>query len=174
MRLQISTVDAKVSKIISKHFRITHRKGSFNRDFSQIKSWIGGVVASPWISGVRLFEVACKRNPELKNRLRDRVSKRPGATKSTKTPQEKFIYNITVIQRTGGVTPGAWPLMQSKFAIDSRFVCVKGKPQIEFRIAIGRSEPEVCGLRDYNAAQATKAVAKTRTRSKSKSKSKAA
>jgi len=158
-------VEALLSLLPAK--QVKSLKGTFTKDFSRITGWAGqknaeidGVVATRWVSGERLFEIACKIDPELKGRLRKRQSTRPGVSKDNRirNPLEKFINNVGVIQRTGGVTPYALPLMRSLFAIDHRYVDRKGEPQIEFRLVIGRSEPQKSGLRAYNAEQGEEAA----------------
>jgi len=133
------------------------------KDASRILSWSGvkksdinGVAATPWIRGDKLFDIACKLDPELAKSLKSRQSNRPGVDDGNrvKEPVEKFINNAETIQRTGGITPYAMPLMICEYAIDSRYVAVKGEPVIEFRLVIGRSKPQVSGLRAFKAEKA--------------------
>lgn len=148
-------VEALMSRI--KPSSINKMTATFNKEFSSVTGWSGeknkeikGNVAGSWTSGIRLFEIACKNDSQLKLRLANRKSGRKGDNTGQMAPVEKFIANIYTIQRVGGVTPGAMPLMSCQYCIDSRYVKVKGKPQIEFRLVIGRYIPEKSGLRDYN------------------------
>ena len=146
-------------------------KGVLTENFSCVKEWMGtwndeidGIVATRWIKGETLFDLACKRNPDLKNILAKRKSK------DNKTPFEKFIENMGTIQRTGGEFVYAGPLMWCLFAIDSRYVDHKGKRVIEFRMAIGRSEPQIGGLRGYKEEKIAAAIRVKEARKASRAK----
>ena len=139
-------VDALYSKL--KPAEVKTLTGTLSKDFARINKWSGthnkefdGVASTPWVSRLRLFEIACKRNPELFNSLKKRKSTRPGAKKSNLTPLEKFGENVKTIQRTGGVTPYALPLMRCLVAIDSRWIIFKGEPELEYRLVVGRAHP---------------------------------
>ena len=127
--------------------------GTFSSDFSSITSWAGAprdkandaILVSGWVWASHLFKDACRINPQLLGRLRRRKSTRPGVKRHVRSPLEKFTQNVNTLQRTGGVTPYAFPLMRCQYAIDNQWaVNRKGKLEQLFRIAIDRAVPQ-CG-----------------------------
>jgi hypothetical protein len=122
--------------------------GIFSQDFNRVtwngtaNSEIDAIVATPWIWSSKLFDLACKKNPDLAKTLKSRKSTRPGVENHIRDPFLKFCKNVEVLQRTGGVTPYALPLMRCEYAIDSKWGTRNGAPEIQFRLVIGRSVPQ--------------------------------
>ena len=134
--------------------------GQLTKDGSTVLEWKGprikefdGNAATNWVLATRVYEIACKNDPGLEKRLRDRKNPRAKKGNVCKDPCQKFINNIGTIQRTGGVRQCAYPLMQAQYCIDSRYVADKeGYPVLEVRLVVGRSIPQRSGLQEYNAA----------------------
>lgn len=120
----------------------------------------GFLTASAWMTAERIWELACKINPDLLKTLRRSKSGRHDVGEH-KSAREKFFTDLDVIRRatrkvdastgdvsyTGGATPYAAPLEQCGFAIDQRFLTDgvdqdgTETAQYYYRMVIGRPEP---------------------------------
>lgn len=149
---------------------VSNLVGHLSKDRTSVLKWVDEnnsttAITTSWIDGRQLFQEACRIEPQLKTSLKNRRSNRKNVQKRITNLFDKFVeYGVKTIQRTGGTAPPGYPLLRSKFAIDSRFVADgNNQPKIQFRLAVGRGEPQRSGLNEFKRSRKlTKSKSKVR------------
>lgn len=120
---------------------VKNTQGEVSSTGTTIKEW-NEVVEGSWADQDVLFDIASEINPALRKNLRARKNNRSDVENHVTDVRMKFGNNIKTLQRTTGVTPYGLPLSQACMTIDSRWVLKDGFFMEEFRLVVGRREPQ--------------------------------